>query len=87
VAGPTTNTGRRRQRRTAGQPIDRTRGGYGHAHTVMRDSRCVDAPDTVAIAPDQYREAVDVLASMMLDYHYARYYLVVQPGEQPPTPG
>ena len=45
------------------------------------------APETVAITPEQYRQAVDLLASMILDYHYAQHRPAVQPGEQPPTPG
>jgi hypothetical protein len=47
------------------------------------------APETVAITPNQYRQAVDLLASMMLDYyHYhAQHHPAAQPGEQPPTLG
>lgn len=44
------------------------------------------APEAVAITPDQHRQAVDLLASMILDY-YAQHHPAVHPGEQPPTPG
>jgi hypothetical protein len=44
------------------------------------------APETVPITPDQHRQAVDLLASMIL-YYYAQHHQAVQPGEQPPTPG
>jgi hypothetical protein len=43
------------------------------------------APETVAITPDQYWQAVDVLASMILDYFYAQHCSAVPPGDQPPT--
>lgn len=46
------------------------------------------APETVAITPEQYRQAVDLLASMIPEYyHYARHRSAVRPGEQSPTPG
>jgi hypothetical protein len=45
------------------------------------------APETVAITPDQYRQAADLLASMILNYYYARYHPAVQPGDRPATPG
>jgi hypothetical protein len=44
-------------------------------------------PETVAIAPNQHRQAVNLLASMILDYHCAQRRSAVRPGEQPPTPG
>jgi hypothetical protein len=70
---------------------------------IVRDSRDVDgeparrgrgrprlrltAPETIAITPDQYRQAVDVLASMILDYFFAQRCSAVPPGQQPPTAG
>lgn len=46
------------------------------------------APETVAITPEQYRQAVELLASMILEYyHDARHRSAVRPGEQSPTPG
>ncbi|QSB14839.1 hypothetical protein JQS43_00075 [Natronosporangium hydrolyticum] len=44
------------------------------------------APETVAITPNQHRRAVNLLASMILDHHYAQHRSAVQSGEQPPTP-
>jgi hypothetical protein len=44
------------------------------------------APETVAITPSQHRQAVNLLASMILDYHYAERRSAVQPGNQSPTP-
>lgn len=41
------------------------------------------APETVAITPNQHRQAANLLASMILDYHYAQHRSAVQPGEQP----
>jgi hypothetical protein len=45
------------------------------------------APETVPITPDQRRQAVDLFASMVLDYYHAQHHPAAQPGEQPPTPG
>lgn len=45
------------------------------------------APETVAITPDQHRQAVGLLASMILDYYRAQHHPAAQPGEQPSTPG
>jgi hypothetical protein len=45
------------------------------------------APQTVAITPDQYRQAVDLLAAMILNYHDAQRCPAQLPGEQPPTAG
>jgi hypothetical protein len=44
------------------------------------------APETVAITPSQHRQAVNLLASMILDYHYAQRPSAMQPGEQPSAP-
>jgi hypothetical protein len=41
------------------------------------------APETVPTTPDQHRQAVDLLASMILDYYHPQHH----PAERPPTPG
>jgi hypothetical protein len=43
--------------------------------------------ETVAITPDQYRQAVDLLASMILKYHHAQRCRAELPGDQAPTAG
>jgi hypothetical protein len=43
------------------------------------------APEIVAITPNQHGQAVNLLASMILDYH-AQHHPAAHPGEQPPTP-
>jgi hypothetical protein len=45
------------------------------------------APETVAITPDQYRQAVDLLASMILRYHHAQHGRAELSGDQSPTAG
>ena len=45
------------------------------------------APVTVAITPDQHRQAVDLFASTILEYYHAQHHPAAQPGEQPPTSG
>jgi hypothetical protein len=44
-------------------------------------------PETVAIRSDQYWQAVDVLALMILNYYHARHRTAVPLGEQAPTAG
>jgi hypothetical protein len=43
------------------------------------------APENVAITPDQYRQTVELLAAMMLNYHYAHRSPAELPDNQPPT--
>jgi hypothetical protein len=43
------------------------------------------APETVAITLDQYRQAVELLAAMMLNYHYVHRSPAELPDNQPPT--
>jgi hypothetical protein len=40
------------------------------------------APVTVAITPDQHRQAVDLFASTILEYYHAQHHPVAQPGER-----
>jgi hypothetical protein len=63
------------------EPVRRGRGRPRLPHLRLA------APETVAITTDQYRQAVDLLASMMLDHHHAQHQTAVRPDEQPPTPG
>jgi hypothetical protein len=41
------------------------------------------APETVAITLDQYRQAVELLAAMMLNYHYVHRSPAELPDNQP----
>jgi hypothetical protein len=43
------------------------------------------APEMVAITPDQYRQAVDLLALMILKYHHDQQSRALLPGDQVPT--
>jgi hypothetical protein len=51
------------------------------------------APETVAIIPEQYWQAVDLLASVILSYHHTLRCSAAQPGvirlrtADPPLPG
>lgn len=62
---------------------DRVRRGRGRPPLPQLQ---LTAPETVAITPNQQRQAVDLLAAMILDYHYAQHRSAVQPGEQPSAP-
>jgi hypothetical protein len=64
-----------------GEPVRRGRGRQRLPQLRLT------APETVAITADQYRQAVDVLASMILSYYYAWHCAAVAPGEQAPTAG
>jgi hypothetical protein len=44
-------------------------------------------PETVPITPDEHRQAVDLLTSMILDYYHAQHHPAVRPVERPLTPG
>lgn len=69
-------------RHVNGEPVRRGRG-----RPRLPQLR-LTAPETVAITSDQYRQAVDVLASMILGYYfYARHCAAVPLGEQAPTAG
>lgn len=43
-------------------------------------------PEVVPITEQQYQQAVDLLAAMILDYYYAGYPIVGSPGASPATP-
>jgi hypothetical protein len=45
------------------------------------------APEVVTITPDQYQQAVDLLASLILRYHYAQHSRAQLAGDPSPTAG
>jgi hypothetical protein len=47
--------------------------------------RLLTAPETVAVSPDQYRKAADLLASMIQNYYHA--HMTEQLRSRPPTLG
>jgi hypothetical protein len=45
------------------------------------------APEVVTITPDQYGQAVDLLATMILRYHHAQHSRAELAGHQSPAAG